>query len=59
MLIGANRKTLCINRVLISLLPRYSIMKHTAKVRQATFTGGDGAGGSRESTFSSYDEKLL
>ena len=30
MLIGANRKTLCINRVLISLLPRYSIMKHTA-----------------------------
>ena len=30
-----------------------------SKVRQATFPGGDGAGGSLESTFSSYDEKLL
>ena len=30
MLIGTNRKTLCMNRVLISLLPRYSIMKHSA-----------------------------
>ena len=28
--LGLRRKTLCINRVLISLLPRYSIMKHSA-----------------------------